>query len=176
MNILDFLFGNIFFVILILGALWNFFSRQAEARKEAEQGKKPQREQEIDWKEIFRQEQAPDERDKPQPTVARDVEPSFEPSFEPIRQEVDTAAKDRRTEMEKLRDQLEEKRKKLKHAEISTQSAISDSPIMKNEIGKKRTKLDLDFQNISQEEAMKGIIWTEILGKPRAMRSYSNKR
>ncbi|MFV8826700.1 hypothetical protein [Alkalihalobacterium sp. APHAB7] len=176
MNILDFLFGNIFFVILILGALWNFFSRQAEARKEAEQGKKPQREQEIDWKEIFRQEQAPDERDKPQPTLAREVEPSFEPSFEPIHREVDTTVNDRRTDMEKLRAQLEEKRKKLKRAEGRTQSAISESPITNNEIGKKQTKLDLNFENISQADAMKGIIWSEILGKPRSMRSYSNKR
>ncbi|WP_216830054.1 hypothetical protein [Alkalihalobacterium elongatum] len=173
MNILDFLLGNIFFVILILGALWNFFSRQAESKKEAEQGKRPQREQEIDWKEIFRQEQAPVERDKP--TVAREVEPSFEPSFEPIHKEVVTTS-DRRTEMEKLRNQLEEKRKKLKKVEHATNAAISDSPITSNEIGRKKPKLELDFQNISQQDAMKGIIWSEILGKPRATRSYSSKR
>ncbi len=161
-----------FFVLLILGALWNFFSKQAESKKEAEQGKKPQREQEIDWKEIFRQEQAPVERDKPQPTVARKVEPSFEP----VQPEVAIPTDDRRTEMEKLRDQLEEKRKQLRQTESRAPDAIADSPVIQKEIGKKPTKLDLNFSNISQKEAMKGIIWSEILGKPRAKRSYSNKR
>ncbi|WP_078428847.1 hypothetical protein [Alkalihalobacterium alkalinitrilicum] len=174
MQIFDFLFGNIFFVLLILGALWNFFSRQAENKKEAEQGQKPKREQEIDWKEIFRQEQAPVERETPQPTVTREIEPSFEP----IHREVGTAVSDRRTEMERVRDQLEEKRKKLRQTESKsiTDAAITDSPIFKKEIGKKSTKLDLNFSNISQKEAMKGIIWSEILAKPKAMRSYSNKR
>ncbi|WP_078552776.1 hypothetical protein [Bacillus alkalicellulosilyticus] len=159
MGIVDFLFNNPFLLILIAIWVFNRFRRQASAQQQQQgqpQKQAQRQEQEIDWKEIFRQEEFP-EQEKPAP---RPLQPS--PA------EILPIEEDRRTSLQIERDELRQKQE-LVNNNIFT-GGISDG-IKVNEIGKK-PGLALHFNQITNEEAMKGVVWAEVLGKPRAKRSH----
>ncbi|UOE95669.1 hypothetical protein [Alkalihalobacillus sp. LMS39] len=156
---------NPIWLIIILGALWNLFSRSAEQKKEQQPKKPQQQEQEkrnIDWEEIFTQaEQQPQqENSRPAP-----LQPTID--TETITQHVE----DKRTELQKERDILKKKQELLqKKAEAGLtfmNDPIRQSPIESREIGKPPS-LQLHFSELTREDAMKAVVWSEVLGKPKA--------
>ena len=171
--IFEFIFANLFFVILVLGALFNLFMRnksQEEAKKEQEKKRRAQgsgnapQTQEIDWKEIFRQEQSPAQT-RPERPVAVETMPQ---QFERIEQ---TA----QTEIEKQRALLQKKQEEL----LKRREGIEESsPIFNGEIRDTASGKSY-FHNLTKDEVVKGVVWSEVLGKPRSKkpldRFYSKK-
>ncbi len=167
-GIIEFLFGNLFFLLLILGALFNFFIR-AGKKEEPPPKKRPQRaEEEIDWREIFRQEQAQTEQERKQsaPPVRMEKIPHVGDSSVDI--SVPTVH-EYSTEIERKRQELAQKRKQLENRPIDVSE---QSPIFTNEIGKRRSALQMEFNQLTNEDAKRGVIWAEVLGKPRAKRPH----
>lgn len=166
-GLIEFIFGNLFFVILIAGALWNLFMRNKaneEEQKRQQQKRQQQRrtggspQQEVDWKEIFKQERKPVEKAPPapaQPTAYQlEVEQPVSVSNEYEKQRVEVKRKER------------EVSKKLE--------ILEQSPILAKEIGKRGPSLHLDFNNMTGNDVVKGVVWSEVLGKPRAKRSLTS--
>lgn len=158
--IIEFIFGNLFFVILVLGAIYNMFMKkkaQEESTKEQErkggsgvpnQAPVPTK---IDWKEIFRQEDAPIEKPRPRPVLS-------------IPQQEVVKIQKPQTELEKHRAHLEEKRDEQKKKREKSEKV---SPILNDEI-KDSIGGNSYFHNLTKEEVVRGVVWTEVLGKPRA--------
>lgn len=168
-NLFQFIMQNLFFFLLIVGGIISILQRargeeeekkkQQQRQRQRQQGR-PQGEQKVDWEEIFRQEgrQGPQ---KPQPVQAERI-PSQVNKATPI--------DERRNE---IYEKIEQARKQREKAEKRI-NRTNDSPIFDGDITKEKAKLDLDFKNVSAEEAMKGVIWSEILSKPKARRQQLN--
>lgn len=151
-------------MFLIIGAILSFLQRgrEQEAKKETEQrgsGNGDAKQTEIDWREIFRQ------------------EADFEPKQQKQRQQTYTYTEEPQTSTEgfnrsnELLEKYEKAKRDKKVAERKIGGNLKDSPIYKDDITAQR-KIELDFSSISSEEAVKGVVWSEILGKPRAKGSY----
>jgi hypothetical protein len=171
-SLFDFIFSNLFFVILVIGGIMSFFNRMSRGGEEGEQqnrpGRQPQpppgqrqqrQEEQVDWREIFKQEQpqARTEQDRP--------EPRFEErpvSFEPVSQQKEVAeGVDRQQE---LYDRYERLKDKKREAVNQFERMVPQKPVEGSE---KRSKLDLELNRLSNKEAMKAVVWAEVLGKPR---------
>ncbi|MDG5786544.1 hypothetical protein QA612_03505 [Evansella sp. AB-P1] len=164
MNLIESLLGNPFLLFFLIAALLSFFQGFGKKKEDQQQSgnkgpqEKPKKE-EIDWREIFKQEQEPPKQ-----------EPKRPPS-QPRRQETYTASIDVEHELNKGNKELNdryEKAKQRKREVLESTADLSDSPIIKGDITKSSSKIDLSFSKISREEAVKGIIWSEVLGKPKA--------
>ncbi|WP_088102518.1 hypothetical protein [Halalkalibacter urbisdiaboli] len=158
-QIFEFIMSNLFLVVLIVGGLLSFFKRAAQGG-EAQQGKQmgwPGREEqqsEVDWKEIFKQEE-PIEQKRQEPEIVR-----FEPVETPEVQ----------TENEKLYEQLQEMRKRREQVEDNVEGSKPSKRV--NE--QKRERLDLHLNRLSNKEAMKAVVWAEVLGKPRSRQPHQS--
>ncbi|AOM82587.1 hypothetical protein [Salisediminibacterium beveridgei] len=172
-GIITLLFESPLLLFFLIAAILSFFqSKGKEQRKQNE--RQPKREEtevdEIDWRDIFRQEETTEQK---------------APKQEPVPPRYD--ADDRRTDSEKAKDsgtqmsdkwqqQYRELEKKKRQAAKSA-SKVSDSPIEMGEIARtKKPKIALDFSQVSRDEAVKGVIWAEILGKPISMRKDKSIR
>ncbi|MGO4887229.1 hypothetical protein ACJ2A9_05700 [Anaerobacillus sp. MEB173] len=176
-NLFQFIMQNLFFFLLVIGGIISFFQRlggEEEKKKQQRQQGRPQRQQrpqgqqrqpgrepKIDWDEIFRQE-------KNNPNQSRPTQQN-----RPISRTEETIAPidERRNE---LYERIEAAKREKEKANERLERAV-DSPIFKNDITKSGSKLDLNFKKVSAEQAMKGVIWAEILNKPKARRTYSNQ-
>ncbi|MFC5713432.1 hypothetical protein ACFPU1_11615 [Thalassorhabdus alkalitolerans] len=170
--IIEFIFANLFIILLIVGGIISMISRQGGGNQQRGQGQGEQRKQgEIDWKEIFKQEENDPGRGQPSPR------PTPPGGSSGPQQGSRTAASDPAGVEEETRNakseyeqRLEEIQRRKKQAEEKI-GEISDSPIFGNELSSpssQKSKVDLQFSRISKKEAMQGVIWSEVLGKPRA--------
>jgi hypothetical protein len=162
-QLLEFLFSNPFFLIIIIGAIASFLKRGRE--QEAEEPRKTsaprppvKKEQEVDWREIFRQE------DETTPTPVRDRERY---STTATKQQTVAIEASRSNELLEQYEKAKRKKEVTKRNELVTKN----SPIYKDDLTV-TNKINLNFANITSEEAVKGVIWSEVLGKPRAKGSY----
>lgn len=149
---------------------------EKQTRRQRPQGHQQQRrtpsqseeEQEVDWRDIFRQEERPTE---PQSTVSRtnsENKRSAEPTVSSLPQEAEK-------ELSKTSRELHERYEKVKKRQERAKKEageIGDSPIMQGDLTRSaaKPKVQLNFSHISREEAIKGVVWSEILGKPKARR------
>jgi hypothetical protein len=70
--------------------------------------------------------------------------------------------------MTAIQEHYEKAKKKQRRAEESA-GKIENSPIVKGDItSQANQKIDLDFKNISKQDVVKGVVWSEVLGKPRS--------
>lgn len=166
-----------FILFIIIAALLGFF-RSGNAGKEQQQ-RQPQRgqqgqqrsapdkqEQKIDWKEIFQQESRPTE---PQPTASRSQDMAEETSSNEVSlsRQTDAEIHNASTELQERYEKLQERQEQAKRRTAS----LDNSPYArKDNIQKTKPKVQLDFSNISRDEAVKGVVWAEILGKPKGFR------
>lgn len=157
-DIIDFIFENLFFILLIGGAILNLLGK---GKKEEQQNKKKQAPQkpvpEIDWKQIFEQEAKPIEPKQVQP-----IEP-IEPETEPIFVE--------ETEI----NPFEEEQKKLLQKQAELQKLEEDlqkvsSPQMVENIVNRKLTRQTYFHKITKDDVVRGVVWSEVLGPPRAKR------
>ncbi|WP_096201310.1 hypothetical protein [Bacillus sp. FJAT-45350] len=166
----DFIFGNLFFILLILGALFNFFMRGEKKEESPQRRQRRPAEDQVDWKEIFKQEGSQTNQEQSSPSQVRPERTEVSSPSE-LSQHVE-AIEQRRAELLQKKEEI-----RLKRNDISKGNIEESSPIFSNEIGRKSSSLGLNFNKITNEEAMKGVIWSEVLGKPRAQRPHnSNNR
>lgn len=179
-SFIEAILGNPFLLIIIIGALLSFFrgANQQQAQKgsgKPARGNQTGDQGEIDWREIFRQEQAPVE-DQQEPSRAND------PYTSTRREETYTARtttieernpSSYENELDKSSKELYEKyeeAKRRKAKAFESAEKYDDSPIFSQDLTKS-SSVKLNFNNISREEAIKGIVWSEILGKPKARKT-----
>ncbi len=164
-QLLDLIFANPFLVILIVGAIFSYLKRgnEQEARREARktvpkaEPVSEESNQEVDWREIFRQEEAPQpptRKEEPVQSYSYHEQPSVSEDVQ------------RRNELlEKY-----EKAKRNKEAAKQIERKQIQSPVYAGDLT--ATKVQLDFSKLTKEDAIKGVIWSEVLGKPRSKGSY----
>ncbi|SER80519.1 hypothetical protein [Salisediminibacterium halotolerans] len=165
----------LFFVIALI--LSFFQSRGSEKKEEEQKRRREQRdssgEDEIDWRDIFRQEQNTGQEKPGRPGQKPEPEPKqYEIGEERQRQapkpEAETQLTKMNEDLQKRYSELERKKQQAKQSE----KKIGNSPITRGDItAAKEPKVNLDFSQISGDEAIKGVIWSEILGKPKSKRS-----
>lgn len=154
--------GNPILLFIIIGAILSFLKRgkEREANKETRKPGAPETEEtpsvEIDWREIFRQE------DNPKPVSKTERGQTYTYTEQSVPSSV--AGNNHRGNelLEKY-----EKAKQNKEAAKIYDPSIENSPIYKGDIAA-QAEVKLDFSRITKEEAIKGVVWSEILGKPRS--------
>lgn len=165
----------LFIVIAVLLSLFRGSGGAQQEQKRPQQRRQPQQsgqqrqpsqsgersnEDQVDWKDIFKQEQPPTER---QPTVRRTPKSEQNEVPENVQAELSKAN-------EGLQEQYEKVRERKRRARESA-GKIQDSPIARGDVTKSSgSDVQLDFSKITREDAIKGIVWSEILGKPKARR------
>ncbi|MCR6110385.1 hypothetical protein HXA35_08585 [Bacillus sp. A301a_S52] len=170
------------FLFIIIAAIMSFLrgnkQDEKQTRRQRPQGQQQRRtpsqseeEQEVDWRDIFRQEERPTE---PQSTESwsnreRSENKSYsEPTVSSLPQEAEN-------ELSKTNRELHERYERIKKRQEQAAKQvgeIGDSPIMQGDLTRSaaKPKVQLNFSHISREEAIKGIVWSEILAKPKARR------
>lgn len=170
-SLFELIMSNLFFVIIVIGGIISFFNRmssggESEERQQRQerpaqrgqqaQGRQRQQEETVDWREIFKQEQP----SQPEATNQETVRPV---SFEPVSDAPEEVSKgvDRQQELydryERLKDKKRDAVKRLEDTVMPAPSKTSQN----------RSKLDLQLNRLSNQEAMKAVVWAEVLGKPR---------
>lgn len=154
-------------IFLIIGAIMNFLQRGKEPqgkrspqRPNAPAGTETQQD-EVDWREIFRQEAR---TKSPQPKKLEEQTYTYTEVEKPTLSKAKSKQSNGKVESY-------EKAKRNKEKVTADELKSKDSPIYKDDITTQKN-VKLDFTNISREEAIKGVVWSEILGKPRAKGSY----
>ncbi|WP_096188353.1 hypothetical protein [Evansella halocellulosilytica] len=164
------LLENPLILFFIIAAILSFFQGLGGNKKqENKRPNRPQnrpaetgqshREEEVDWREIFKQE-------------TQTVEERRETTRQPSAENSSPLSRDGEKELNKTNEELLERYENLKKRKQEAKrnaSKIENSPIQNSDLTKNRkSKVELDFSSISRDEAVKGIIWSEILGKPRS--------
>ncbi|WP_416149316.1 hypothetical protein ACM26V_24205 [Salipaludibacillus sp. HK11] len=159
-------------LFFIIAAIISFFRSRGGEQQEKQSGEPSQERQSsqpkqqtrkqgspdigVDWKDIFRQETDPTER---QPSASRQSRSESPVSSFP---------NDAEEELNQSNRELHERYERIKNQKEST---IETSPIFNNDLTlQKKDKINLDFSQVSKNDAIKGVIWSEILGKPKARR------
>ncbi|MCE7794207.1 hypothetical protein K8O68_17640 [Salipaludibacillus sp. CUR1] len=168
-------------LFFIIAAILSFIQGRGRSEEEEKKGpRRPQqqrdqsspesapsrRENEVDWKDIFRQEERPTQ---PQPTVTRGGEENKREAERRVSSLPRDAEKELSRSNRELHERYERIQSRKKRASEQTDK-IENSPIFEGDLTRGKEKVRLDFSNVSREEAIKGVIWAEILGKPKARR------
>ncbi|GEM_PF-6587998 len=152
-------------LFLILAAIFSFIqSRNSSKQEETRERPRPQQQEQgrtqrppgegrpdVDWKDIFfEREETKQEPKKQEPQRHAPAEAESSKS------------------MTAIQEHYEKAKKKQRLAEESA-GKIENSPIVKGDItSQANQKIDLDFKNISKQDVIKGVVWSEVLGKPRS--------
>ncbi|MBD8069195.1 hypothetical protein [Bacillus sp. PS06] len=163
-DLIEFIMGNLFFVVLILGAIFNFLRRKPDTEQapnkesrrtgpESNQGEGRTQLKDIfqQIEEAFKEEQ---EAQQPKPTPKEQPAPIVE----------------HRVESQEMMDRYE----RLK--ETSRHEAVSDRLKPKASTQVQRKSTQTSRLSLSKKQALQGVVWAEILGPPRAKRSLSSSR
>ncbi|WP_026689199.1 hypothetical protein [Alteribacter aurantiacus] len=158
---------------------------QRQRPQQRQQGGQPAKEErDIDWKQIFGVEEE-EQYDRKQPRAESDTykAPRSLGESEP---KPDQYAADQQGRRElaqtndDLNDRYEEMKRRKQEAKRRSSKIDDESPIFQKDITRKE-KVELDFSSISREDAVKGVVWSEILGPPRSrnprrQNSYGRRR
>ncbi|WNF37716.1 hypothetical protein RJD24_04440 [Bacillaceae bacterium IKA-2] len=161
-DLLKIVTGNPILLFIIIGALLSFIKRgkEKEANQESQKPGAPETEEtpnaEIDWRDIFRQEE------KPVPVSKSERGQSYTYTEQSVPSSVAGSNRVGNELLEKY-----EKAKRNKEAAKIYEPNLGNSPIYKGDIAA-QAEVKLDFSRITKEEAIKGVVWAEILGKPRS--------
>ncbi|MCM3712829.1 hypothetical protein M3202_01925 [Alkalihalobacillus oceani] len=171
-NLLSLIFENIFLVLIIIGGIISFLGRlggnqneqqRQKSRPQQQRSGRPQQGQgKIDWREIFQQEEAKPERPRRStyagPSGLEEEQPrqTAEVQFESPIAEIEE-------EQRQLKKRYEEARRRQQRA---AEAARSSEQTPQN------GQLDLQLNRLSNNEAMKAVVWAEVLGQPRARKPH----
>ncbi|MDT8861789.1 hypothetical protein N0O92_16370 [Alkalihalobacillus sp. MEB130] len=165
-NLLEFIAQNFIFVAVLIGGLISMFGRMAGGGQEQQEKRRntnqrprqpQQQEEQVDWRDIFKQEEMKPEP-QPQPVQAQTIEqPQLDVPLE------------RDLREQELRDRYDELRKKReKNPEWNRKKREETTKVSRDREG-----LDLQLNRLSNQEAMKAVVWSEILGRPRARQPHN---
>lgn len=167
-GIITLLFESPLLLFFLIAAILSFFQNKNKEQKKNQENRQPRQKEEeadeVDWRDIFRQEapkpEAPEQKPAQSPAAQDDRRTTYQ------KEQQDPTVKMNEKWQERYQELDERKRKAAKSA-----AKLGDSPIETGDItAKKKPKIALDFSTVSRDEAVKGVIWAEILGKPKSMR------
>lgn len=149
----DLIFGNIGFLIVIIGGVISFFKRANENQNKKQQPK--------------------DKRVKP-------FIPQLEDLFGEITKHIEEQPQKQKPTVFKTDKRIPENKTKLEAEEleptgIHTYERLNDIKNTKlhNKIEVEHQKIDIDIKDINRKKVIEGVIWGEILGPPRARKKHS---
>ncbi len=179
-SLMEFIVQNIFFVVIVIGGLISLFNRmsgngQEEQKKQQRQQRPEQRQAKVDWREIFKQEEADTKPDRPrEPTFSsssqegsRDSSSSTTPQFD--RGGID----DLLGEQQQLQDRYEEARLRKEQTTRRIREERTHHSFLDEKSNRSSGSLDLQLNRLSNKEAMKAVVWSEVLGRPRGRQPHS---
>ncbi|MFK3937628.1 hypothetical protein ACI2JA_08970 [Alkalihalobacillus sp. NPDC078783] len=157
----------IFFIIAIISFLGRMVKGAGQTNQQQGQNQPQQKQEEskeINWRDIFTQEEA---KAEPQPRQQQEQEPDmvtdqYAPSQH--REQETTQATNTKNE---LYDRLEEYKRRKRESEEQAPKQVQLSATSENRTHSSG-RLDLSVGNLSKQDAMKAVVWAEVLGKPRA--------
>lgn len=165
---IEFIFDNMFIVILVISGLIGVLSNNKEQQKKEQQKKTQQQRSEAD---------------KPKPTSrpSGPIEQKRRPTYEPRTQSQDkevvstaSIADERQVQMEKLKEKF---------------GGVTSEDLSKVDISKYGLQIDQPFKELTEEQKVlqkdirsglnnrgliNGIIMAEVLGKPRSLKPYES--
>jgi hypothetical protein len=161
-QLIEFIAQNFIFVAVVIGGLISMLGRMAGAGQQDQRGQRSQpprhqQEEQVDWREIFKQEGAPLPEERSTPTK---IEPASSVTFE---ESTLTRQQELQNQFEEMRRKREASSRKIK--ELRKEKQPSDS--------RKKEAFDLQLNQLSNKEAMKGVVWAEVLGRPRARQPHA---
>lgn len=167
---IDFILENLFFVAIVIGGLFSFFSRMANGEQEQEKrGGRPQRtgqaqrtgenQGKMDWREIFFEEEVKSDTPRKLPN---------NPTFEDVQVTNDQDL----LEVDLYRERVEAERNKKRAEKLLEEQRLKNSSKLEEQ--RRREKgLELHLDRLSNQEAMKAVVWSEVLGRPRARQPHN---
>ncbi|MCM2677854.1 hypothetical protein [Alkalicoccobacillus plakortidis] len=168
-QLISLLFSNPLYLVIAIFGLVSLLGRMAKGGQQTNQRQNQQGQHQptsakeepgkIDWRDIFNQEEV-----KTEPT-----------RVEPKEQNQETYAPSQHREpdaRDEMYQRLEEMKKKKQEAQQKASKQLSVSAA--NQDLTRSSELDLNFKNISSKEAMKAVVWAEVLGKPRSRNPHQS--
>ncbi|WP_147532403.1 hypothetical protein [Bacillus marasmi] len=160
---MEFFFDNPFILVILIGIISSLFKKNKEAQQEKQKGNKPK---------PVRTEEAPAPVRKNRPSRAQQQNPSKSPRSKQPRQ----TSRERDLARENQTDVMDQRYAALKiHQEepYHTNSAMESAPTQErnliyrdDEQNKQRTL------NVDSNALVDGLIWSEVLGPPRAKKAH----
>lgn len=180
--LIEFIVQNIFFVAIVIGGLISMFNRmsgngQQEEQKRSQRQQRPvQKQEKVDWREIFRQEEADTKPARPrQPTFAGSAQSEEEVSRQatPVATQVENGMDNVLGEQQELQERYEQARLRKEEASRKIRQERTNEGRSDGEHSRTSGSLDLQLNRLSSTEAMKAVVWAEVLGRPRARQPHS---
>ncbi|TSB46763.1 hypothetical protein [Alkalicoccobacillus porphyridii] len=175
MSLFEMIFNNPLLMIAIIFGLVSLFGRMSKGSQSQDTNRDQQRQQrrpttegqeegQVDWREIFRQEEQ-----TPEPEPKR--EPVESTSYSPTPSQATH-------ERDELYDRLDEMKRKKREAQEKVAAQLISPTQKKTQTIEADDQYDLT--NVTGKEAMRAVVWAEILGNPRSRNPHkafaSNRR
>lgn len=166
---IDFLLNNIPLLIVILGGIFSLLGRQEDKKKTVNkpvQSARPKEDEEIEYQTSWTEQQPKSENpfeilkrefEKQLKTEVEKHKPEFNKNQQVIKPEV----------IEKAN--IEEKQEPLPSRQ---QQLIMEMEKLEQELEKKKAVSTVVLPKLTSEKVVEGIIWSEVLGPPRAKKPY----
>ncbi|WP_332690908.1 hypothetical protein [Halalkalibacter lacteus] len=165
-DLFTFIADNFIFVAVIVGGIISMLGRlagggqQQQDQRSGRQSQRPSqpREEKVDWREIFKQEEMESEREPSRHSPNTETAPV-----------IVTAESDQVKRQQELQDRYDELRQKREKITRKGRELRDEAP----SLDKDREQLDLGLNRLSNKEAMKAVVWSEVLGRPRARQPHN---
>ncbi|WP_349407875.1 hypothetical protein [Pseudalkalibacillus sp. SCS-8] len=154
-QLFEFLFANLFFLIVVIGGILSFFKRQIDKYNEQQNApRKGQQRQPV--------------RPRPQ---AETISMPQEPREEKVRPDRPRQERQERVK-ESLQELYEEKRKELQNG--VNQESNNSSPVVRPRSRTKTKERQISPNQVlpNPDHVAQGVIWAEILGPPRSKKPH----
>ncbi|WP_017755830.1 hypothetical protein [Calidifontibacillus oryziterrae] len=154
----EFIFGNLAFIIIVIGGIISFLKR---ANQSTEQPTKPKKEfhPNLDWPTI--EFELPKVESEQQTNRKQELTTNFEIT-EPIEVDVQT-----NPYYEQLR-KMDERKKEQKEPTSLNRPKIQEKKIKAHSVN-----LEINAHSVTKKKVIDGLIWGEILGPPRARKKHT---
>lgn len=141
--------------------MFSFFSRiVGEQSTKNNEKTSPQRKRKVDWRDIFHNEEFKEVLTQPESPSSK--KPSKEPQSYTLH---------KIGEMPVRNERMKQKNRNVERRRVKNKKIERDEHI--SEKRRAHQSLSLHLNQLSSKEAMKGVIWSEILGPPRAKRRHT---
>lgn len=159
---IEFIFNNIPLVIIIIGGILSLLGRK-ENNKDT--STKPINPLPPVKKDIRKAEKTTEKKEKPFDVLKREME-------EKLRQEVQKHLPTVTQQAKKIRPVTEEKKTEVAQTAQTTKQLQQEYTNLKTELSRKQAMASQPLPNRSAHKVVEGIIWSEILGPPRAKKPF----
>ncbi|WP_240376588.1 hypothetical protein [Bacillus piscicola] len=166
-SIIEFLFSNMFIVVLLIGGLVSVFNRNKRQQQGKEDSSEKKERPVFDWETIF-----------------QENKPEKEPQNSPSRGQEEATVSSDELQTSDTYDRYEKKREELREQAINAEEKmkqLGNSPVFEEQIGTSlggvpsASKPHPRFSSLSRKDVVDGIIWSEVLGPPKSRQYFQHK-